>query len=1826
MPEINVVNEAVTQTPDIKKVNTPKPVTEPVTKPETLQKSIKVSDTVENEGIPNQKVTSDQETTLDYEDAQIATSFEALNYNQSKSLADTWKLVSDDITERLPVQSEYAQGVNTGELLNFYSPKETSTLKNLAAGFVEAPAQTAKVIDSLLIWGGALTSKLGAKTLGERIMQFGAGNISNIDYMLKEYGFQDVNRESISYGVGGTVNDILTSLGGAGLLSKASVKYTKKAMAKESAELAAKESAGEVSKISLKNTLTSPEALKLYQHAERLEKWSKRVPFAFMMGKDAGSMLLGREEQYMDKDKGFMETDKFMDNFWKETAAVGTYGTISGLIEAYFGLGPILKGVPKGSELTLQALKGAGKDLGWLSFAAKNHIGATFIGLSTLKEGITEALQEGTQSLTEMVFGLGTRQKDGTLVYIPKQFKQELQRILIAGAIGGVVGGGMAFGHVQIAKSQFVELTENSYKETHKDYTEEDIKKVNKEAKETFNQVYGEVANTLSQELNTQQDIATMQGPEFVELFDFVHKQLLGLEEKGVKVLQGSSREDVMNYTSQVANAMTRLLISKGVPVSDFKDHLKLNIEDYNGVVGVTAFWDTTPLKTTKESGLETNSLGKPISNTKKGEEKFKEWFGNSKAVSNKVDKAVDELEGKPLLFYHGTYKPFDRFDPDKIGATDGGMYGRGFYFTRNHGVASYYAEQAVLAPDDDYNATGVVLNAYLKMENPLKFEDISFSEIHNNMIGNTLRSLADGDTSDIYDLSETFGEYGLFDNEKLDLSNEDGDPLVLTEDNIDEVWPELSQSDRYSVLYYLLEKNIKPHEGHEEYEFWEHFFGLQNKITKDYGRFITEYAKRRGYDSIISNSWNTSEMSEFVVFDPDQVLFADENGQVFTKEVEEKAQEQETGTLIPIFRPQELVINPNERYEEEKKLLSQYTKVTPKDAMYAELKAKLKGDGKTEDIWIDNSTKDVVTEPSLISKLNLAQETVSLNKIPNIIVEGAQKFDIDSVRGAFAKSTGTLFLNPKVMDATTLPHELGHMYAENMYMLYKSGKLSATVAKDFSTFLESLGIDTSLPHLTTKDSERIADVFSAVSTNADILGKVNKTLGDKEVAKAISKVTEGFKQSSIKAFQTVNRKGVQITPAVKEYVQDVLGIKPKDILATVDTKGVKEDIINNLPKDHEDYKDMTKAVQEDSVVNLDDEPATIVKDATLDTLVKAGDMEGITKVVRDNLNVNSKEGCVESLADNLNNIVMQRIQDISATTGKTVQEVMQEAKQDDLLFQKLLPTLEEIKAVKDLITKKDYGTLSLWDVLTAIRYGSMLGSVSTFTLSAASNTMNTAIARITDILTGRFNGVTNTVSEATMETVNKAHTERWNKAGLPNAYAAVTPAELTKKTAKKAATYKGKGEDVINLANKIGNWSSMVTTALPDHIAKTYYSNYVASMTASKIAMEKGLNANDIMLDSVLDNPLTKEGQEVRNAAQDSMRDVEFLPSGNGATIGEKTVQFFNKGLDGALSVIEDEDIRNFVKSAILPFNGIASGIAARAINGMIGLPYEGIYGMVQAFKEGDVSVFIDHVKNMDRRYYIDSLAALIVAGALEGLFDDDDYMPSYDLATYAQRQAAKRLGIPFDSIRIGDVWVSTEYCGLLHTAVKLLPTLRKVRDGKLNEAWGEFSKNLASTALEAPVIGLGTDGVKNVVEGIKDPVTGLTNYLNSYVPRMVTATSKVISQEDNYYNPLTGTNQTLQPYMQFIFGSRARLYTEEQAAALKVVSKGINVVPGVKKDMTEKEQQKYAKEYSKRYRKLIHSPALKRMDAEEIKEAFKSIKKQATKASGYKKKKKGE
>ena len=85
----------------------------------------------------------------------------------------------------------------------------------------------------------------------------------------------------------------------------------------------------------------------------------------------------------------------------------------------------------------------------------------------------------------------------------------------------------------------------------------------------------------------------------------------------------------------------------------------------------------------------------------------FLKWFGDSKVVDEK---------GKPLVVYHGTGSDFSSFDVKKIAtATDGGVLGKGFYFTTNAALADSYAAQSA-----SFGKSGAtVLPVYLSIKNP---------------------------------------------------------------------------------------------------------------------------------------------------------------------------------------------------------------------------------------------------------------------------------------------------------------------------------------------------------------------------------------------------------------------------------------------------------------------------------------------------------------------------------------------------------------------------------------------------------------------------------------------------------------------------------------------------------------------------------------------------------------------------------------------------------------------------------------------------------------------------------------------------------------------------------------------------------------------------------------------------------------------------------------------------------------------------------------------------------------------------------------------------
>lgn len=96
--------------------------------------------------------------------------------------------------------------------------------------------------------------------------------------------------------------------------------------------------------------------------------------------------------------------------------------------------------------------------------------------------------------------------------------------------------------------------------------------------------------------------------------------------------------------------------------------------------------------------------------------EAFRRWFGDSVVTDN--GKSMSE-GGKPLAVYHGTDADFSAFDPARMGSkTDDGAYGRGFYFSPNHGSGMKWAGTAgAYAASDD---GGNIMPVYLKIERPL--------------------------------------------------------------------------------------------------------------------------------------------------------------------------------------------------------------------------------------------------------------------------------------------------------------------------------------------------------------------------------------------------------------------------------------------------------------------------------------------------------------------------------------------------------------------------------------------------------------------------------------------------------------------------------------------------------------------------------------------------------------------------------------------------------------------------------------------------------------------------------------------------------------------------------------------------------------------------------------------------------------------------------------------------------------------------------------------------------------------------------------------------
>ena len=101
------------------------------------------------------------------------------------------------------------------------------------------------------------------------------------------------------------------------------------------------------------------------------------------------------------------------------------------------------------------------------------------------------------------------------------------------------------------------------------------------------------------------------------------------------------------------------------------------------------------------------------------------------------------------------------------------------------------------------------------------------------------------------------------------------------------------------------------------------------------------------------------------------------------------------------------------------------------------------------------------------------------------------------------------------------------------------------------------------------------------------------------------------------------------------------------------------------------------------------------------------------------------------------------------------------------------------------------------------------------------------------------------------------------------------------------------------------------------------------------------------------------------------------------------------------------------------------------------------------------------------------------VAAAMIASLIDDDDYIPEYALLDAKQRELVKMKGGVFNSIKIGDKYISLDYFGPLAMPLVSFLNARRGNDVK-DKVWNYFQGS-AYQALKLPVIG----DLKSLLEG---------------------------------------------------------------------------------------------------------------------------------------------
>nr|DAN33542.1 MAG TPA: crystallin beta/gamma motif-containing protein [Caudoviricetes sp.] len=245
-----------------------------------------------------------------------------------------------------------------------------------------------------------------------------------------------------------------------------------------------------------------------------------------------------------------------------------------------------------------------------------------------------------------------------------------------------------------------------------------------------------------------------------------------------------------------------------------------------------------------------------------------------------------------------------------------------------------------------------------------------------------------------------------------------------------------------------------------------------------------------------------------------------------------------------------------------------------------------------------------------------------------------------------------------------------------------------------------------------------------------------------------------------------------------------------------------------------------------------------------------------------------------------------------------------------------------------------------------------------------------------------------------------------------------------------------------------------------PDSRAKDFVFSDTAALEATTIAQNEGLSgemlskrATELYRDATRVAPLTEEGMLIREKA---------MIEANVATYTNDTA--FSKFALGIRETLNKVTGNVRLGDQLMPFVKTPANVVALGMEYSIGAAYliPNLTTVIRDVKAGKLSVKSRTAIKAAVRNGLGVVLAMLIAMAL----DPDDYTPDYDALTMSERRLALEKNAVFNSIRIGDKYISLDYFGPL--AVPLTAVLSARRRGEV--AWFGYAKGVASQLQKLP------------------------------------------------------------------------------------------------------------------------------------------------------------